>query len=303
MEKVWLASYPPGVPAEADVAACRSIGEVFEKSVAAFGPRAAFMSMDTAISYAEMERLSRNFAAYLQTVLKLPRGARVALMMPNVLQYPIALFGALRAGYTVVNCNPLYTPRELKHQLVDSGAAAIVVVENFASVVEQVIADVAVAHVVVTGLGDMLSFAKGAAVNFAVRYVRRLAPAWRLPGAVRFKTALRRGARRAVRARGGRPRRSGVPAIYRGNHRTAQGRDAQSRKHRRQPAAGLCVVAAGPHRRAGNSRHGAAAVSYFRVDGELLDVREDRRDQPADHQSARHSRLREGAGAPSVHGA
>ncbi len=194
MEKVWLASYPPGVPAEADVAACRSIGEVFQKSVAAFGPRAAFVSMETAISYTETERLSRDFAAYLQTALKLPRGARVALMMPNVLQYPIALFGALRAGYTVVNCNPLYTPRELKHQLVDSGAAAIVVVENFAWVVEQVIADTAVAHVIVTGLGDMLGFAKGAAVNFAVRYIRRLAPAWRLPGAVRFKTALRRGA-------------------------------------------------------------------------------------------------------------
>jgi long-chain acyl-CoA synthetase len=194
MERVWLASYPPGVPAEADVAAFRSVGEVFEKSAAAFGPRPAFVSMETAISYAETERLSRNFAAYLQTVLKLPRGTRVALMMPNVLQYPIALFGALRAGYTVVNCNPLYTPRELKHQLVDSGAAAIVVVENFAWVVEQVIADTAVKHVVVTGLGDMLSFAKGAAVNFAVRYLKRLAPAWRLPGAVRFKTALRRGA-------------------------------------------------------------------------------------------------------------
>src|SRR5579863_2054181 len=146
MEKVWLASYPPGVPAEADVAACRSIGEAFEKSVAAFGPRAAFVSMETAISYAETERLSRNFAAYLQTVLKLSRGARVALMMPNVLQYPIALFGALRAGYTVVNCNPLYTPRELKHQLIDSGAVAIVVVENFASVVEQAIADSAIKH-------------------------------------------------------------------------------------------------------------------------------------------------------------
>jgi len=140
MQRIWLARYPPGIPADVDVAAYRSIGAVFEMSAAKFGPRAAFVNMGTAISYSEMERLTRDFAAYLQGVLKLPRGARIALMMPNVLQYPIALFGALRAGYTVVNCNPLYTPRELKHQLEDSGAEAIVVVENFAWVVEQVIA-------------------------------------------------------------------------------------------------------------------------------------------------------------------
>ena len=195
MERIWLARYPRGVPAEVDVSAYRSIGEVFEKSAAKFGRRAAFVNMGAAISYSQMERLTRGFAAYLQGVLKLPRGARVALMMPNVLQYPIALFGALRAGYVVVNCNPLYTPRELQHQLADSGAQAIVVVENFAWVVEQVIAGSAVKHVVVTGLGDMLGFPKGPAVNFVVKFVKRLAPAWRLPGAVAFKTALRRGAR------------------------------------------------------------------------------------------------------------
>jgi long-chain acyl-CoA synthetase len=195
MERIWLARYQQGVPADVDVAAFRSIGEVFEKSAAKFGPRAAFVNMGTEISYAEMERLTRSFAAYLQAVLKLPRGARVALMMPNVLQYPIALFGALRAGYTVVNCNPLYTPRELKHQLSDSGAQAIVVVENFAWVVEQVIAATAVKHVVVTGLGDMLGFPKGLAVNFVVKFVKKMVPAWRLPGAVPFRVALRLGAR------------------------------------------------------------------------------------------------------------
>jgi long-chain acyl-CoA synthetase len=195
MERIWLARYQPGVPADVDVAAYRSIGEVFEKSAAKFGARAAFVNMGTAISYAETERLTRGFAAYLQAVLKLPRGARVALMMPNVLQYPIALFGALRAGYTVVNCNPLYTPRELKHQLADSGAQAIVVVENFAWVLEQVIAQTEVKHVIVTGLGDMLGFAKGLAVNFVVKHVKKLTPAWRLPGAVPFKTALRLGGR------------------------------------------------------------------------------------------------------------
>ncbi|MGO9758017.1 MAG: AMP-binding protein, partial [Roseiarcus sp.] len=195
MERIWLAKYPQGVPAEVDATAYRSLGEVFEMSAAKFGPRAAFVNMGTAISFSEMERLTRDFAAYLQTVLKLPRGARVALMMPNVLQYPIALFGALRAGYVVVNCNPLYTARELQHQLADSGALAIIVVENFASVVEQVIAQTAVKHVVVTGLGDMLGFPKGMAVNFAVKYVKRMIPAWRLPGAVPFRTALRLGGR------------------------------------------------------------------------------------------------------------
>ncbi len=194
MERFWLPKYPQGVPADVDIAAYRSIGEMFEKSAAKFGPRAAFINMGTAISYSGMERLSRDLAAYLQTVLKLQRGARVALMMPNVLQYPVALFGALRAGYTVVNCNPLYTPRELKHQLSDSGAEAIVVVENFAWVVEQVIAATSVKHVVVTGLGDMLGFPKGLVVNSAVKYVKKLVPKWRLPDAVPFNVALRLGA-------------------------------------------------------------------------------------------------------------
>ena len=195
MQRIWLARYPQGIPADVDVAAYRSIGAVFEMSAAKFGPRAAFVNMGTAISYSEMERLTRDFAAYLQGVLKLPRGARIALMMPNVLQYPIALFGALRAGYTVVNCNPLYTPRELKHQLEDSGAEVVVVVENFAGVVEQVIAATKVEHVIVTGLGDMLGFPKGLVVNFVVKHVKKLVPAWRLPSAVSFKAALRLGAK------------------------------------------------------------------------------------------------------------
>jgi len=195
MERIWLRTYPQGVPGDVDVAAYRSICEVFETSAAKFGGRAAFVNMGTAISYSEMDRLTRDFAAYLQSVLKLPRGTRLALMMPNVLQYPIALFGALRAGYTAVNCNPLYTPRELKHQLEDSGAAAIVVVENFAWVVEQAIASTKVKHVVVTGLGDMLRFPTDLMVNSVVKFVKKLVPAWHLPGAVPFKTALRLGAK------------------------------------------------------------------------------------------------------------
>lgn len=195
MKRIWLQRYPPGIPPDVDAAAHRSVSALFEMSAAKFGPRAAFVNMGTAISYAELERLTRCFAAYLQSVLKAPRGARVALMMPNVLQYPIAMFGALRAGCTVVNCNPLYTPRELKRQLQDSGAEVVVVMENFASVVEQVVAATNVERVVVTGLGDMLAFPKGQTVNFVVKHVKKLVPDWRLPQAVSFKTALRLGAR------------------------------------------------------------------------------------------------------------
>lgn len=194
MERIWLARYPRSVPADVDVAQYRSICEVFERSAAAFSTHAAFVNMGTAISYAELDRLTRDFAAYLQSVLKLRRGTRVALMMPNVLQYPIALFGVLRAGCTVVNCNPLYTASELQHQLEDSGAEAIVVMENFASVAEQAIASTSVRHVVITGLGDMLKFPTGLLVNFIVKFVKRLVPAWRLLGAIRFKSTLRLGA-------------------------------------------------------------------------------------------------------------
>ena len=136
-----------------------------------------------------------NFAAYLQSSLKLPRGARVALMMPNLLQYPVALFGALRAGYVVVNCNPLYTPRELEHQLVDSGATAVVILENFAHVLEKCLPKTAIAHVVTARIGDMLGTPKGFLVNFAVKFVKKMIPAWNIPGAVGFRHALRAGAR------------------------------------------------------------------------------------------------------------
>ncbi len=196
MDKVWLASYPTGVPAEVAIDAYRSIGDLFSKSVEKFAARDAFVSMGSAITYAELDRLSRDFAAFLQSGLKLPRGARVALMMPNILQYPIALFGALRAGYVVVNCNPLYTARELEFQLADSGAQAIVVVENFAHVLEKCVARTEVAHVVVTGVGDMLGFPKGKLVNFVLRNVKRMVPAWKIPGAVKFRQALRDGALR-----------------------------------------------------------------------------------------------------------
>ncbi|HRY05063.1 MAG: long-chain-fatty-acid--CoA ligase [Hyphomicrobiales bacterium] len=193
MEPIWLKSYPPGVPAEIDMTQFRSLADVFEQSAAKYSGRVAYINMGKSITYAELDRQSRNFGAWLQSVCKLPKGARVALMMPNLLQYPIALYGALRSGYTVVNCNPLYSPRELQHQLADSGAEAIVVVENFASVFQEVRDKTHVKHVVTTGLGDMLGFPKSMIVNFVVKHVKKMVPAWSLPGSVSFASALSQG--------------------------------------------------------------------------------------------------------------
>jgi long-chain acyl-CoA synthetase len=195
MERIWLKSYPEGVPANIDSSALGSLGDFLKTSFEKFRDRTAFISMGKAMSYGELDLKSRAFASYLQNVTRLPQGARVALMMPNVLQYPIAAFGALRAGYVVVNCNPLYSPRELKHQLVDSGAEAIVVLENFASTLEKAIEGPALKAIIVTGAGDQLGGAKGLIVNSVVRHVRRAVPAFRLPQAVRFNQALALGSR------------------------------------------------------------------------------------------------------------
>ena len=177
MERIWLKSYPEGVPAEIDASALGSLGDFIKTSVEKYRDRTAFVSMGKTMSYGELDRKSRAFASYLESVARLPRGARVALMMPNVLQYPIAAFGALRAGYVVVNCNPLYSPRELKHQLADSGAEAIVVLENFAGTLEKAIDGTSIRVVIVTGAGDQLGGAKGLIVNSVVRHVRRAVPA------------------------------------------------------------------------------------------------------------------------------
>ena len=193
MDKPWLASYPPGVPAEIDPGQYASITEILHRSFAKYAASPAYTSFGRTITYAELDRLSRDFGAYLQRRVGLARGARVAIMMPNLLQYPVALFGALRAGYVVVNCNPLYTPRELEHQLADSGAEAIVILENFAATLEAVIARTPVRHVVTTQLGDMLGFPKSAITNFVVKRVKKLVPPFELPGAVPFRQALSQG--------------------------------------------------------------------------------------------------------------
>jgi long-chain acyl-CoA synthetase len=191
LEKIWLKSYPPGIPAEIDYGVYRSVGDLFEKSCAKFRDRPAYHSMGRTLVFGELEHLAAAFGAWLQSQ-RLPRGARVAVMMPNCLQYPVCAFGALRAGYTVVNVNPLYTARELEHQLKDSGAEAIVILENFAHVLDEVLARTALKHVVVTALGDLLGF-KGAIVNFVVRHVKRMVPKFRLPGARRFNDVIDEG--------------------------------------------------------------------------------------------------------------
>jgi long-chain acyl-CoA synthetase len=191
MERIWLKSYPPGVPADINPGEYKSLVELFEKSVRQYADRPAFHSMGKGITFGQLDELSRNFGAWLQSK-GIAKGARVAIMMPNCLQYPIAMFGTLRAGCVVVNVNPLYTPRELEHQLKDSGAEAIVILENFASVLQQVKSKTPIKHVVVTSLGEMLGV-KGLIVNLVVRKVKKMVPAYDLPGAISFKQALSGG--------------------------------------------------------------------------------------------------------------
>jgi long-chain acyl-CoA synthetase len=188
----WLAHYPPGVPAEIDVEEFPSIVSVLERAIDRYRDRPAFSNFGKRISFADVDRLSGELAAYLVGVLRLKKGDRVAIMLPNCLQYPIATFGILRAGLTVVNVNPLYTPRELRHQLMDSGASAIIVLDNFAHTVQGVLEDVPGMHVITSGLGDRLG-AKGALVNFVLKYVKRMVPDYAIRGAVRFNDALAQG--------------------------------------------------------------------------------------------------------------
>jgi long-chain acyl-CoA synthetase len=196
MDKVWLKSYPAGVPAEIDVNQYASVREVLEESCAKYGSRRAYSCMGKAITFTELDDLSATFGAFLQA-RGLAKGARVALMMPNVLQYPICLFGTLRAGCTVVNTNPLYTARELEHQLTDSGAEVIVVVENFAHTLAEVLGKTKIKHVVVTSIGEMLGL-KGLLVDFVLRRVKKLVPPWRIDGAMSLKSALAEGRRRKL---------------------------------------------------------------------------------------------------------
>jgi long-chain acyl-CoA synthetase len=192
MEKIWLKSYPPHVPAEVDPQQLRSLKELVEKTCAEHAERVAFIQMGAQLTYRQLDEYSRAFAAWLQHQ-GFVKGDRIAIMLPNTLQYPIAMFGALRAGLTVVNVNPLYTAPELQHQLADSGALVIVVIENFAHVLEKVIASTSLRQVLVTAAGDYLKFPKSHIVNYVVRHVRKQVPSWHIPTATSFKAAVSAG--------------------------------------------------------------------------------------------------------------
>lgn len=193
MERIWLNSYPEGVPHDIDIEHIPSLVALFEEACAKFSDQVAYISMGKEMTYRQLDDEAKAFAGWLQSI-GMKKGERVALMMPNLLQYPVALFGTLRAGCVVVNCNPLYTPRELEHQLKDSGATAIVIVENFAHTLQQAMAKTAIKHIVVTPIGEMLGL-KGWIVNFVVRHVKKLVPAWQLPGVINFKATLAAGRR------------------------------------------------------------------------------------------------------------
>ncbi|RAP27162.1 long-chain-fatty-acid--CoA ligase [Candidatus Marinamargulisbacteria bacterium SCGC AG-333-B06] len=186
MDKIWLKSYPAGIPESINIDDFNSIIDLFEQSCAKFADKPAYNSMGVRLTYQELDRLSKNFASYLQNELNLTKGDRLAIMMPNVLQYPITLFGAMRAGVTIVNVNPLYTPRELEHQLNDSGAKAIVILENFAHVLDQCITKTPIEHVITTEIGDCFGFLKRNLVNFVVRKVKKMVPPHSLSNALRF---------------------------------------------------------------------------------------------------------------------
>jgi long-chain acyl-CoA synthetase len=199
VEKVWLKEYPEGVPAEIDLGEFSSLKDILEKSCQRFKDLPAYSNLGAVLSYSDIDRLSRDFAAFLQGA-GLRKGDRVAIMMPNILQYPVAVFGALRAGIVVVNVNPLYTPRELEHQLVDSGATAIVIVENFAHTLQDVLAKTAIKTVVMTQLGDLLPLSKRFVVNFLVKYVKKLVPNWHIANTVSFRQALQTGTGKTLAA-------------------------------------------------------------------------------------------------------
>ena len=194
MEKVWLKNYPAGIPQEIDPGTYRSITDVFLQSVKRFGENPCFSNLGATLSYNEMDRYTDQLASYLQNLPAMEKGDRVVIMMPNVLQNPISIFAALRAGFTVVNTNPLYTSRELEHQLTDSGAKAIIVMENFCHTLAEVIDKTSIRHVITTQVGDMLHFPKSLIVNLVVKYVKKMVPQFSLPGRVKFNKALQLGA-------------------------------------------------------------------------------------------------------------
>lgn len=272
MDKPWLSRYPKDVPETINPDQYPSLVEMFEQSVHKYADQPAFMNMGAVMTFRKLEERSRAFAAYLQNDLKLKKGDRVALMMPNLLQYPVALFGVLRAGMIAVNVNPLYTPRELEHQLNDADARAIVIVSNFANTLEQIVANTQVKHVVLTSLGQMLPRAKGTIVDFVVKYVKGMVPKYDLPGAISMRKALHKGRRLQYV----KPFMSGediaLPAIHWRYNRCGERRHSDAPQHGRKRAASqrrLRPCAARGSRAGG---HRTAAVPRVCLNRKLLAV-------------------------------
>ncbi|MCP3688486.1 MAG: AMP-binding protein [Gammaproteobacteria bacterium] len=195
MEKPWLKSYPPGTPEEIDLNAYQSVADIFDQAVSKYRDKPAFSNMGSTLSYADIDKLTEQLGAYLQNLPNMRKGDRVAIMMPNMLQNPLAIFAVLRCGFTVVNTNPLYTPRELKHQLTDSGAKVIIIMENFCHTLAEIIDETPIQHVITTQLGDLLNFPKSILVNLVVKYVKKMVPVFSLKHTVSFKAALKKGGR------------------------------------------------------------------------------------------------------------
>ncbi len=301
MEKIWLREYPPGVPAEVDLNEFASLKDILEKTCRRFADLPAYSNMGVILRYRDIDRLSRDFGAYLQQALGLGKGERVAIMMPNVLQYPVALFGILRAGLIVVNVNPLYTPRELEHQLKDSGATAIVIVENFAHTLQEVLDQTPIKTVITTQLGDLFPFVKRTLVNFVVKRVKKLVPAWQIPTAVPFNQALREGAARTLadtplnhddiaflQYTGGTTGVSKGAMLTHGNM-VANLQQASAWLGSVSKPGEETIIAPLP----------LYHVLSLTVNG--LALHEGRRSQHSDHQSPRHARFRQGTGQSSLH--
>lgn len=195
MHRPWLSSYPKGISADIEIEKYASVVEIFEQSVKEFANRPAFSNLGTSLTYSQFDEATKAVAAYLQKTLNLKKGDRIAIMMPNLLQNPVSIFGSLRAGLTVVNTNPLYTARELRHQLIDSGATTIIVLENYAQTVQEIVADTDVKHIIITKMGDMLNFPKSLLINLAVKYIKKIVPAFSLPGAISFQTVVSEGSK------------------------------------------------------------------------------------------------------------
>ncbi|MGB0238604.1 MAG: AMP-binding protein [Cycloclasticus sp.] len=198
MHRPWLSSYPKGVSADIEIEKYASVVEIFEQSVKEFANRPAFSNLGTSLTYSQFDEATKAVAAYLQKILNLKKGDRIAIMMPNLLQNPVSIFGSLRAGLTVVNTNPLYTARELRHQLIDSGATTIIVLENYAQTVQEIVADTDVKHIIITKMGDMLNFPKSLLINLAVKYIKKVVPAFSLPGAISFQTVISEGSKQDI---------------------------------------------------------------------------------------------------------